>query len=117
MIFPPAIIFVNNDLSDQVKSVLVANLYITEIMSDVEFDLRVTNDHNYPTIVHQQNKRIIVIRNTFQDLTNRNLADVVMFIKAGLCSIEKSNYGPPGLTLPVENLYIHELLRYNNLIT
>ena len=82
-------------------------------MTDIEFDARVVADPNYPTIVHLQNKRILVIRNTFHDLTNRNLADVVMFVKAGLCSIEKNNYGPPGLTLAVEGLYIHELLRYN----
>jgi hypothetical protein len=56
--------------------------------------------------------RILVIRQDFRDYNNRNLADVVMFVKQGQAAIEKNNFGPPGLTFPVERINMYELLRY-----
>lgn len=116
MNYPGAVIFVNNDLVDQVRDYIVKQLYINEYMSGDEFDARVTIDPNYPTLVRNFNKRILVIRDLWAPHTNRDLADVVIFVKNGLASIEKNNYGPHGLTLQVVDLYIHKLLRYNNKI-
>ncbi len=107
---PPGIIFINNDLNDALKSKIITQLYIHESMSGEEFDARIGADPNYPSIVRLRNLRILVIRD-FDDLVNRDLADVVIFVKAGLASIEKNNFGPPGLTLPVDTFYIHKLLR------
>ena len=42
------------------------------------------------------------------------MADIVLYLKNGLASILKNNYGPPGLTLPFDRLNIYDLLRYNN---
>lgn len=128
--FPPAIIFVNGnidgyghnyadgygcgDLDAVGKSTLENQLYIQETMTGDEFDARVVADPNYPFIVHQMNFRILVIRNNYRDYTNRQLADVVLFVKDGMASIEKNNCGPPGLTVPLHHIEIHQLLRYNS---
>jgi hypothetical protein len=114
MNLPPAIIFVNSDISDYTKTMLSDQLIIDEVMTGQEFDNRVLSDPNYPTTIHLGNRRILVVRDSFRDYTNRNLADVVMFIKSGLASIEKNNYGPHGLTIPISNIEIHKILRYNN---
>lgn len=105
-----AIIFVNLDTSDSVKSTLSIQLNASESMSGAEFDARFAADPNYPTIVHNNDLRILVFR-SFSDLTNRSVADVAIFIKAGLASVEANKFGPPGLTLPVARLTLHELLK------
>lgn len=111
---PSAIIFVNDVLySDgyySTKGELMTQLYITEAMDGYEFDARVAADPNYPNIVHFTGKRILVLRN-FSDLTNRDLADVAIFVKNGLAAIEQNKIGPPGLTYPVKDLYIYNLIR------
>jgi len=112
---PPGIIFINEDLNDALKATITTQLYIHETMDGAEFDARVVFDPNYPTVVKLQNIRILVIR-SFRDVTNRNLADVVIFVKAGLAAIEKNNFGPPGLTLAVNNFNIYQLLRENKKI-
>lgn len=112
---PSGIIFVNEDLNDILKQKIMSQLLIQEAMTGAEFDARVAADPNYPTIVKLENYRILVIR-SFRDTTNRNLADVVIFVKAGLAAIEKNNFGPPGLTYPVETFNIYGLLRENGKI-
>lgn len=109
MDFPSAIIFVNNDLAGNVQSTLVRQLYINDVMSGDEFDARVIADPNYTKIIHLNNMRILVVRD-FSDGYNRNLADVAIFIKAGLATIEGNKFGPPGQIFPVDRLTIYELL-------
>lgn len=104
-----AIIMVNNDLAGNLQETLVRQLFLHEVISGQEFDARVSADPNYPTIIHQQELRILVIR-SFYDMTNRDLMDIVIFIKAGLASVEANKIGPPGLTLSVDKLYLHELI-------
>jgi hypothetical protein len=122
--FPPAIIFINGntdgygytygDLDGYGKETIESQLYIHETMTGDEFDARVAADPNYPDIVHSFGFRILVIRPDLRDYTNRELADIVLFVKGGMVSVEKNNFGPPGLTLSLERLEIHQLLRYNN---
>jgi len=106
---PSAIIFVNNDLSDQVQSTLVSQLQINDTITGAEFDSRVTADPNYPNNIHINNLRVLVIRD-FSDLTNRNLADIVIFIKSGLAAVEYNKYGPHNITMPVAGLYLNKLI-------
>lgn len=105
-----AIIFVNKDLVPQIQGVLTRQLFLDEIMDGYEFDARVASDSNYPVNVHMNNLKILVLRDLF-DLTNRNLADVVMFIKAGQASIEQNKFGPPGQTYIVDKLTLNQLFR------
>ena len=105
----PAIIFVNHDLSPNVEAVLQRQLMITDTMDGYEFDDRVALDPNYPTEIHLNNLRILVIR-SFYETTNRNLADVVIFVKAGLAYVEHCKFGPPGQTYQIDKLQLEELL-------
>ena len=68
----------------------------------------------FPDDIRLRNERLLVIRQTFQDLTNRDLADIVAFYNQGMLTIEKNNFGPPTLSLPIERINVYELLRYNN---
>jgi hypothetical protein len=114
MQLPPAIIFVNADLNDTSKATLQSQLYINQTITDIQFDDVIAIDPTFPDQIHLNGARVLVIRQNFMDLTNRNLADVVIFVKQGLATIEKNNLGPPGLSLPLERLNIYALLRGNN---
>lgn len=111
MNLPPAIIFVNADIDGYMTNTLVSQLYIDGYMSKSEFDDRILALPSYPDFIHGNGYRIMVILPDFRDYTNRELADVVIFVKGGLASIEKNKYGPPKLTLPVERINIYALLR------
>ncbi len=111
---PPAIIFVNSDLNASLQSKIQSQLQIHETISGQEFDNRIIVDPNYKTNVELNGLRVLVIRDSFHDLTNRTLADVVIFVKNGLAYIEKNNFGPPGQSYSVDKLNIYNLLRANN---
>jgi len=117
MNLPGAVIFVNNDIDGYITQKLETQLFISETMTGDEFDARVAADPNYPNIVRLMFRRILVIRDDFRDYSNRDEADVALFISHGLASVLQNNYGPPGLTLSLEQIYIYKLLRYNDLIT
>lgn len=114
---PSAIVFINKDTSDNVKNTLIKQLYIHESMSGEEFDNRLSVDPEYINIVHLNGLRILVTKDFWAPRTGFELADVVIFIKMGLAYVEQNNLGPPTLTLPVDTLYIHALLRGNGKIT
>ncbi len=111
--FPGAVIFVSIPLyTDGYYSTLTnlkTQLFIAESMDGYEFDARVAADPNYPEIIRLTNKRILVLRD-FSDLTNREQADVVIYIKHGLAGIEANKFGPPGATYPVKSLNIYQLI-------
>lgn len=109
MKYPAAIVFINDDLSSFVQSTLVKQLYAAEAITGEEFDARVAADPTYATAVRQAGLRVLVIRD-LSDTTNRELADVVIFVKAGLASVLETKFGPPGLTLPISTLYIYRLV-------
>jgi hypothetical protein len=124
MEMPGVIIFVNDSITTATQTTLATKdspnpstiqgidvqLQINETINLTEFNARIAADPNYPTVVHLNRLRILVILPNFQDTTNRNLADVVMFVKQGLASVEKCKYGPPGFTLPIQRINIFNLL-------
>lgn len=87
-----------------------AQLQINETITLAEFNARVASDPNYPKVIHLNRLRILVILPDFQDTTNRHLADIVLFVKQGLGSVEQCKFGPPGLQLPVDRINIFNLL-------
>lgn len=113
MTLPAAIIFINADLNGTAQNTLVSQLYVNDTISFDEFNTRVIADPNYSTNVHLQNLRILVILPTLQDVTNRALADVVLFYNQGQVTVEKNNFGPPGLSRDFSRINIYDLLRYN----
>ena len=111
MSFPGGVIFVNSDISSQVLEVLKRQLFIGETIDYGVLNSNVENDGYYLDKLKLNSERVLCIIDFTQD--NRDNADVVIYIKHGLAYIEKNNFGPPGLALPVDKLYIHALLRYN----
>lgn len=110
MDMPSAIIFINNDMNDAVRTTITSQLEINETISFSEFNARITADPNYPIFVHGNKLRVLVLLPTFRDYTNRDLADIVIFLKQGLASVEKNKFGPPGLTLEIQRLNIWNLI-------
>jgi len=100
---PAAIIFVNNDLTDSVRTMLITQLHITEAIDGYVFDDRVAADAAYPATIKAECKRLMVVR-SFLELENRALADVVIFVSHGQAAILENNFGPKGQTHSVLNL-------------
>ncbi len=103
---PPAIIFINLDLSDSVREKLIRQLYINEVLDGYVFDDRVAADPSYPDKIRQLNQRVMVVR-TFEgrgDVSTWTIPEVVIFVKYGLASVEKNLFGPPGITVPILNI-------------
>lgn len=132
MNLPPAIIFVNSDpitirpdgyfvdgyavnpdgyINDTTLNTFIRQLYLNETMTLKEFNARVAVDPNYPTVVHLQGYRILVIVTDYGDYTNRTLADVVLFYNQGQVTVEQNKFGPPGLSVALQRLNIFDLLR------
>jgi len=107
MIPPNALILFNNDLVDDVRAYIVKQLYISEAITGTEFDARIAANPDYPILIKQLNLRIMVER-SFKELNNRELFDLILFLKNGLVSAECrrpfANF-PPGLTFPLKDLY------------
>lgn len=103
-----AIIVVNADLSDSVKSTIITQLFIDEDMNGEEFDALLEADPTYPSQIHLQQKRILIVRPLTDDF-DRSAVDFVLFIKAGLACVEKTKYGPPGVTLQLDRLNINRI--------
>ena len=102
MIYPSAIIFVNNDLTENVKDMIERQLNISETLDGYVFDNYVLSA-TYLDDIRKDFKRILVIR-SFEELDNRNLADIVCFVKNGLIAIEENKFGPHRGTFPIVNL-------------
>lgn len=94
MQIPSAIIFINPDMTESQKLRIKEQLYVDEIIQDTEFNARLAMDPNYVQVVHGQNLRIMVLINNFSDVTNREYADLAIFVKHGLLSVKRINLVP-----------------------
>lgn len=112
---PPSIIFVNQDLTDQVLSVFVRQLYITQVLDGYTFDGYVSSDAYFEMNVYIDGYRILVVRD-LHDYTNREKADLVLFAKDGLVSVLCNKYGPPGKTLTIDRCYYSALIEQNKFL-
>lgn len=111
MKFPAAIIFVNSDMNEQLQSTLERQLYIHNTMSFDDFNSLISNDPSYVDQVNLNDLRILVILDDFSDYTNRDLADVVIFVAHGIANVERNKFGPPIPQITIENMNIYALLR------
>lgn len=94
----------NADLVDQVKAHFVKQLGISEVLDGYTFDARIAADSSYPTKIKQLNLRLLVIR-PFTQLENRDLADLVLFVKNGIATTLKNGYGPPVQGVAILNIH------------
>ena len=110
MLFPAAILLVNNDLSLNAQQMLVRQLNISEVIDGYTYDNRIAANASYPAMVHNGNKRLLVVR-SLTELNNRSTVDVVGFIKGGMIAIiPQINCSTPGQTYPIVNLTWAKLL-------
>ena len=104
---PSGIVFVNNEISASVQDKLVTQLFIDYILTGDEFDAIIATTPNYPATVKQFRKRLLVIRSYDQDnivnnIPNRTLADILLYVANGLANmLTSSGHGP---TFPVVNI-------------
>lgn len=73
------------------------------------FDGYVAADGYYVRDIHASNQRILVLTDLF-DHTNRDLADIVLYVKNGLVNIMFNKIGPPSGTFPIPSIYILKLI-------
>lgn len=105
---PSGIIFVNSDISPSVQEKLVTQLFIDYVLTGDEFDANVNADPNYPIEVKQFRKRVLVIRsfdqgNIVNNIPNRELADIILFVANGLANVlTKSGHAP---SFPIINIH------------
>src|ERR1019366_4651692 len=112
---PPSLIFINSDLTSQVLSVFVRQLFITYVIDKATFDSYVVADGYYPLKIHEDGYRVLVVLD-LSDQTNRKYADIVLFAKQGLVSVLANHYGPPALTLQIDKIYLTQLIYQNKII-
>jgi hypothetical protein len=112
-LYPSAIIVVNNDLTDNVKNMLVKQLFIDEIIDGYTFDSSIDGYASYIEDNKKLNKRILVIR-SYQDNFNRSLTDVNIFVKLGMAHVLHNKIGPHGITYRVVNLTWDKLCIYGD---
>lgn len=108
-----AIILINNDLSSVVLEKIQKQLQISETYYGSIIEDLAANDSNYINSRKAEGKNILVIRG-FNETINKDIYDIVIFVKLGLASIEKNNLGPPGATFQVDRLYLKQLIINKN---
>ncbi len=115
-IYPSAIIVANNDLTDNVKNMLVKQLSIDEVLDGYTFDSFIDGYDGYESYIEnikRNNKRVLVIR-SYQDNFDRNLTDVNIFVKLGMAHVLHNKIGPHGITYRIVNLTWDKLCIYGD---
>jgi hypothetical protein len=109
---PAGIILVNNDINENIINTITQQLFIDGYMDGYHFDNIILDNPDYPFLVKQLNRRILVFR-PLNELNNRELFDVVCFFKHGLLSVEINKFGPHGITVPLVSVTWQKLCIYN----
>jgi len=109
---PPAIIFINADLTASIQGTLVRQLRIDQVLDGYTFDQYVTADPTWPDTIRDIHEQRIMVVRALTELQNREHADIVAFVTHGLMSIEKNNFGPPISQLQVKKIHWGQLCHW-----
>ena len=109
---PPAIIFVNADLSAGIQSTLVRQLRIDQVLDGYTFDQYVAADPTWPDTIREIHEQRIMVVRPLYELDNREHADIVAFVTSGMISVEKNNFGPPISQIQVKKIHWGQLCHY-----
>jgi hypothetical protein len=112
---PGAVILVNNDLSETIKNRLVVQLQIDEIIDGYTFDSRLLTDSDYVKNIRALRRRVMVVRD-FRETNNRDVFDVVIFVKEAMASITQNCFGHPGGTFLVKYLHWGQLCIFDTVL-
>jgi hypothetical protein len=85
-------------------------LFIDDTMTKQEFDARLIADPNYGTVIHLHGLRILVIVPSFEDMVNREWADIVGFLHKGLIDIEFNRCGDLFKSFDIQRISPNQLL-------
>lgn len=104
------IVFVNNNISGSVQEKLITQLFIDLLLTGDEFDAIVDGyaDGYFFADIKANHQRVMVLRNYLingipNNIPNRELADIILYISNGLANVlTKEGHKP---SLPVVNLY------------
>jgi hypothetical protein len=107
--YPGCILFVNDNITDNILGTLVTQLFIDEVIWYDEWLARQTNSPGWENQVRAFQMRVLVLRK-YWDRTGCESADVVLYCKNGLASVEVNKLGPLGLTFPIASIHLHNLL-------
>lgn len=104
MIYPAgAVVFVNDDLVVGTEEVLMKQLYLDRVVDGYVYDDEVAANSDYPEMVRLAGEKLLV-RRSLDDMTNRETADLVLFVKHGLAAVLKCNFGPHEKTVQVSSI-------------
>lgn len=109
------IVYINNDISGSVQEKLVNQLFIDLLLTADEFDTIIDGyfadgyvDGYFLDSIKIRNQRVMVTRNYLKNdlpnnIPNRELADVILYVKYGLVNIVTKEGHKP--TLALYNIY------------
>ena len=116
--FPGFIGVVNDNISLSIQHTLSQQLFLTEIMSISDFDLRYKNNQSYIDIVHGMKQRVLVLVNFSDSMytTYVDLVDMSLFCRNGLLYIEKNKLGNVNQEFQIKNIQVYNLIYKHNLL-
>lgn len=109
---PPILMLINADLTASVIDTFTRQMFLTQVLDKATFDGYIASNPQWVIDVDGYNHRILVLGD-LSDHSNRSLFDMVLFAKAGLVSVECNLLGPPQITLPIDKVYITQLIYLN----
>ena len=110
---PSALILMDEAFSGNVLSVIERQLAITYVVDGyAALDGYFQADGYFKEHLHADGYRVLVLMPLY-DFSYRDLFDIVLTYKNGLISVEKNLYGPHGITMVLDKLYLTELFLYN----
>ena len=86
MILPSAIIFVNDDLTNNVRNKLKTQLFLTHTFTNNQFIDLIDKKPEFIDEVKTKNFRVLVEQN-LHDIQNIEYADFLIFVRHGLVSV------------------------------
>jgi hypothetical protein len=93
MIFPPASLMINNDLSDNVQQMLVRQLHIDIVLNGQTFNANMAANSDYAAQIKANNQRLMVIESLICPHYVCDV-DIVLFAKTGLVTILRNKHWP-----------------------
>lgn len=107
MLAPPAIIAINQDVSQSAVKMIQRQLQIDFTFSGEDWRKSLSSETDYDQTVKSLGLRVLVLEDQFEGrATDANWSkfDIVGFVKNGLISVETNRFGPPIPQLSLESL-------------
>ena len=112
---PGLVIFLNNQINATELQTFQTQLFINQTMSLADFNNSVSLDGYFVNTIHGSHTRILVLLDDFTDQTNRNLADLILYVvKSGMVSVLDNITGYPKGEMDFNSMTVYDLLKLKN---